>query len=205
MCKLVLVVGLAAVLVLAGCSSGTSDTEADVKVNSTEDLIELMRDSVQFEYEPYATPKAMLDGVDVALVGDVVSVDSALQELEEGPPIGAVVVGLEPREIWKDDPSRSGDVVFYWFSRPTNLDISLYRKGLPVGTEVVLFGQDATGRVTFAEGDPGTTMYDPWPQGLFIPAGENRLVNVWAEDIASSDWPEISNVEDLRAALGLSP
>lgn len=204
-----LVAAASMAIVLAGCSSGGAGGDdantgaGDVDIDSTADLVELMRKTTSFEYDPYPTPGDMLEAVDIALVGEVVSVDPALQEMEEGPPIGAVLVGLQPSELWKDDAAQSGDVVYYWFTRPTNLDIGLYQEGLPEGTEVVLFGHDATDNVSFT--DSGVKLdnyYSADPQGYFIEEAEDRLVNVWAADIASSEWGGISNIDDLRTSLG---
>jgi hypothetical protein len=208
-----LVIAATVAITLVSCSSAaddpggvdvnsTADERRGVDVNSTADVVKLMRDTLTFDYEPYPAAGDMLEAVDIALVGEVVSVDSALQQLEDGPPVGAVIVGLHPREMWKDDPSRSGDVVYHWFNRPTNLDISLYQKGLPEDTQIVLFGHDATDTVTFAESDVEfDNNYTVDPQGYFIEV-HDRLVNVWNEDTASSDWAGISNIDDLRTSLG---
>ncbi|GAA2431556.1 hypothetical protein GCM10010191_51710 [Actinomadura vinacea] len=160
-----------------------------------------MRKTTSFEYEPYASPRAMLKHVDIALVGTVVSVKPALiaDELDGQ---GAVIVGLRPREMWKDAPARSGEVVYYYFDRPKNLAIGVYQRGLPVGTEISLFGFDAAKLVRFAQGDPGHRTYTPVPQGHLISGHDTGLVNVWAEDIASSGWKNIRSVADLKAAIG---
>lgn len=198
-------------LALASCSSTSADTSAKsagghsaekaAGVHSTGDLVRLMRQTTSFEYDPYATPRAMLKDVDIALVGTVVSVRPAIID-DELDGQGAVIVGLQPREIWKDDGGRSGKVVFYYFQRPKNLGISVYQRGLPVGTEVSLFGFDAANLVKFAHGGLGHTTYAPAPQGHLITDGGTGLVNVWAEDHHTDSWKNIRNVADLKAALG---
>lgn len=202
-------------LALASCSSTSADTAADTAaknagghsaekaadVHSTSDLVRLMRQTTSFEYDPYATPRAMLKDVDIALVGTVASVRPAIID-DELDGQGAVIVGLQPREIWKDDSGRSGKVVYYYFQRPKNLGISVYQRGLPIGTEVSLFGFDAANLVKFAHGGLGHTTYAPAPQGHLITAGSTGLVNVWAEDAHSDSWKNIHSVADLKAALG---
>lgn len=197
-------------LTLAGCTSASTHAAGThsaknpggtAEVRSTGDLIRLMRQTTSFDYEPYASPRVMLKDVDIALVGTVVSVKPALiaDELDGR---GAVIVGLRPREIWKDDPARSGKIVYYYFQRPKNLGIGTYQKGLPAGTEVSLFGFNAAKLVKFTQGDPGHASYAPAPQGHLISDHDTGLVNVWAEDVASSGWKNIHSVANLKAAIG---
>lgn len=190
-------------MLTAACGSESDTASSGPHVRSTADLVKLLRQTQSFDYDPYPTPTAMLSAVDIALVGTVASVDAAMLN-GEGENLGAVVVGLEPTEMWKDDPNRSGDVIHFYFSRPTNLDIELYRDGLPTGTQVVLFAGAVTDDIdSFAEGDPGGIVYGPTPQGYYIANADDRLVNIWADDITTSgDWPNIDSIADLREAIG---
>lgn len=187
---------LAAILCTLSCSA-KSDPVYRSRIYSTTEFVQMIRSTVSYSYIPYADPTAMLKAVDVAAVGSVVSVEPALiaDPMEN---YGAVLVGLRPIEMWKEDPSRTGDVVYFYFERPTNLEVSPYREGLPIDAEVAFFGFDWTDEVTFAEGDPGGRVYVAAPQGLFVPEGDERLLNVWGDD----HWPEIITIDDLRAALG---
>jgi hypothetical protein len=194
-------------LALVGCTSaptntaGANSAKKATHVHSTGDLVRLMRQTTSYEYEPYASPRAMLKDVDIALVGTVVSIKSALiaDELNGQ---GAVIIGLQPRKIWKDDTARSGEVVYYYIQRPKNLGAAVYQRGLPAGTEVALFGFDAAKLVKFTQGDPGHTTYTPAPQGFLISGSDRGLVNVWAEGIESSGWKDIRSMADLEAAVG---
>ncbi|MGH3357200.1 MAG: hypothetical protein ACRDO7_00250 [Nocardioidaceae bacterium] len=190
-----------ALLIVSGCASSPAEDSARDSA-SMEDVVSLMRGTVTYDYEPYPTPRAMLhdDGTDIAVVGTVESVEPAF--LAGGPePLGAVVVGLDPVETWKDDPSDRSASVFYWFHRPTNLGIERYRAAMPDGTRVVLFGSDVLSTPGFTRGDPGTTVYQPLPQGLFLPVPDHGLVNVWGDDIADGDWDRLHTVDDLRTAV----
>lgn len=175
--------------------------ENPADVRDTGDLVRLMRLTTHYEYEPYASPRAMLKKVDVALVGTVVSVKPALiaDELDGQ---GAIIVGLRPKEIWKDDSGRTGDVVHYYIQRPKNLGADVYRAGLPTGTEVALFGFDAANLAKFSKGDPGGKTYAAAPQGLMIADRDAELINVWGAEGESAPWKKIHTVKDLKAAIG---
>lgn len=185
------------------CGDESRNAESGMEVHSTTDLVKLLRQTASYNYEPYDSPTAMLNTVDIALVGRVASVDPAMLngEMEDH---GAVVVGLDPTEVWKDDPNQSGEVVHFYFPRPKNVDIELYREGLPTGTQVVLFGTAITDDIeSFAEGDPGGIVYAPDPQGYYIANAEDRLVSIWAEEITTNEhWPNIDSIDDLREAIG---
>lgn len=77
----------------------------------------------------------------------------------------------------------------------------MYREALAQGTQVVLFALVMTGADPLIKGDPGTIVYRPYPQGLFIANAHDKPVNVWAHDLRHSDWPGITNLAELRAAL----
>lgn len=187
---------------MAGCSTATG-TGGGNDAAVTADGIELMRDTVSFEYESYDTPDDMLKDVDMALIGEVISVDLAFEDMEPEPS-GVVIVRLRPTEVWKNGPSRSGDV-YYYFYRPNNVGVDPYRKALSEGTRVVLFGNDATADpppdgeghdaepVEFAESNVEfDTIYSANPQGLFIETPEDRLVNVWGAR------HRVQSLEDFR-------
>lgn len=182
----VLVVSI--VLTLAGCSSA----------ETTENL---PLPGVAADYDPYPNPRVMLRAVDVAIVGDIVSVDPALLAGETEPE-GAAIVGVQPREVWKDDPTRATDIVYFELYRPREYEIGRYRDALPTGTEIALFGGHIPEPMDYIEGDPGDLVYGPAPQGLFISDPTAQAAHIWSEDLGPADWPGIHDLADLRAALG---
>ncbi len=192
---LILVVGL-------GCSSepASPSTAGPPTASSVGELVSLLQQTTSYSFIAYPNPAAMLREVDLAVVGTVSSVDAAMiaDELDGQ---GAVIVGLETTEVWKDDPDRTGEIVYYWFHRPKDFDVGMYRAALPLGTEVVLFGFDMNSRTRFSSGAPNATVYDPAPQGLYLPVQGDGLVNVWGEHIEDADWAGIRTVEDLRKAV----
>lgn len=78
--------------------------------------------------------------------------------------------------------------------------------GLPVGTEVVLslfrVDEPVYEPVTneYAGREPGSTIYSPAPQGLFVPL-DDKMVNVLATEGSTSPWLGLDTVAGLRAAL----
>ncbi len=198
---------LPALLILVGCIGCTSEPAAgrssagQPSASSVGELVSLLQQTTSYSFIAYPDPAAMLQDVDLAVVGAVTSVDAAMvaDELDGQ---GAVIVGLETTEVWKDDPERAKGPVYFWFLRPKEFDIGMYREALPPGTEVILFGWEVADRVKFSSGAPDATIYDAAPQGLYLPVPADGLVNVWGEDIKDADWAGINTVGDLRKALG---
>ena len=190
-------VGILAAAFLAGCSTGSP--ERDVEAASP-GFVEMLRVTSSYSYIPYADPKAMLDGVDVAFVGTVQNLSTAVvaDELDGQ---GALLVGLKPAELWKGTPETKDGLVYISLPRPKNVDLSTYEAAVPIGTEFVVFGLDHPPSTRFATGDPGVTAYVPEPQGLYVADPPSKLINVWADDVTSSEWANIDSVDDLRAAV----
>ena len=197
-------VAIAALLALLGCSPTTlprGSTQGPFAERSPLDALTLLRNTVSFSYTGLASPAELLQVSDVALVGEITSVDAALLKTEMEPH-GAVIVGLTPTEVWKDEYAPS-ETVYYWFDRPKNLNAAVYREALPLGTEVVLFA-DRNGTFDSARflGKVPAQILSPYPQGLFLATGAGTIESVWAD---MDDWPEwstVSTLDDLRTSLG---
>lgn len=186
---------------LTGCSGTLDDrsgTSAMESLANRPELIELLRATVSYAYVPFPSPAAQLVEADVALVGKVVSVEGTLlaAELE---PRGAVIVGLRPVDVWKENRAATGEVVYYWFDRPKNLDESIYQEALPIGTPVVMFGVDSS-----LSDENLTTkqriVYTPLPQGLYLPTPDGSIENVWGHEEQPLAWRGLTTVALLKAA-----
>jgi hypothetical protein len=189
-----------ACVVLATLTAGCSSTEADsADATAKPGIVQILRQTASYEYTPYASPRAMRDAVDVAVVGIVEHVAAAVVR-DELNGQGALVVALRPTEVWKGVPETRSGLVYFVVPRPNNVGVDVYRTALPKGSRVVMFGVDHAPATDFTTGDPGVTTYVPVPQGLFLygPAG---LENVWAEEAASGDWSGTGSLAGLRAAV----
>ncbi len=75
----VAVIVLSAGLLLSGCQAG-SGGPAGFEPKSA---VDLLRNTTSFSYPPYRTPTAMLQDMDIVVVGEVSSVDVALTRIRE--------------------------------------------------------------------------------------------------------------------------
>lgn len=140
----------------------------------------------------------MLEAVQLVLVGHVVSVEAAVLK-DEFDGQGAIVVGLEPEEVWKSsEKSASSTVTYYMFPRPKNIGVEKYRDGLESSNRVVIFADVSD--VAFLEGGPpkDKRTYETAWQGMFIEA-DGRLINV--RESGEEGWPDIDSFEELRTAV----
>ena len=182
----------------AGPSGGGTASAPSGSVDPTTYALDLMRRTYSARYQPFASPAEMLRGVDAVVVGEVASVEPAL-EAGEGESLGWVMVGLTIKEEWKPADQTTDGVFYYSFRRPTNIDVDVYRKGLPLGTRVVIFANQD--QVKWVEGDPGVPVYVAFPQGLFVEV-DGRLENVYAP--GEDGWPAVSGTETGLEAATLS-
>lgn len=158
-------------------------------------LVAHLRDTSSARYEPFETPKDMLSDADVAIMGEVVSVELAMIRNEfDGQ--GGVVVGVRPLEVWKEAKGEPAELTYFVVRRAKNVGVEPFRAGLPVGHNVAIFGY--TSDVQFIEGDPGQPILEPAPQGLFIET-DAGLANVYAP--GDDGWPEIKTMKDLAASI----
>lgn len=184
---------------LIGSCGGSGDSSAPT-IESSGDLVQFMRETNHFDYEPVATPAELLGEVDVALRGTVVSVTSALQEIGDAPPIGAVIVGVRIDEAWK--AAEIDSTAYFWFNRPTNVSIEEYQSGLPEGTRLAFFGLDNTSTVRLVETSVDYEhVYAAHPQGLLIGDGAHGVEDVWGVDGTGDIWASIETLDDVGQAL----
>lgn len=183
---------------LSSCAS-----ESDVSLESQRNDVsapdvDLLRNTVAYSFKPFETVSQMLAAVDVAVIGKIVSVDMAMVG-DESEPSGAAIVGIEPTREIKRAFGNAGDIVYYWIDRPANLGQEVYGDALPIGTEVVLFGLEiaSTSDTRFLTPAPDL-VFAPVPQGLFLSAPGDPLVNVWGED--GTGWSGLDSPEEVTRA-----
>lgn len=180
---------------VTACSGGGPETTE----SSPASVINLLRDTVHFNHIPYADPSAMRRAVDIAVVGEVSSVEPAVLA-DEFQGQNVVVIGIAPLETWKA-PAGSAKTVYFWFHRPRSTEISFYQQALPAGTKLALFGFDTSASRKFTSGSPPSTAYEPAPQGLYLPTANSRIANVWGQEgVSSRAWQSLDTFEELRAA-----
>ena len=197
------IIGVCAALLLAACQAGTTvQTRSEDEEGKTQSAVTLLRATNSFAYPPYRTPVAMLKEMDVVVHGEVVSVEEALTEHPDEPG-GAIIVGLQPVEEWLRRAGDPGETVHFWFSRPTNVDENVYREAFPMGTEIVLFGQNVvtSSDIRFATEVPDL-VFAPVPQGLFIADNTGAFVSVWGDDEYTKSW-RADSIAELRRQTGV--
>lgn len=194
---------VAMLLGVGACSAEKSETSSEVNSSVSDSgredpsaaLVMHLRDTSSARYEPFGATKDMLADADVAIMGEVVSVDLAMIRNEfDGQ--GGVVVGLRPLESWKEAKGEPSELTYFVVRRAKNVGVEPFRAGLPVGHRVAIFGYVSD--VQFVEGDPGQPVLEPAPQGLFIET-DAGLENVYAP--GADGWPEIKTMNDLAASI----
>lgn len=203
------------ILALASCSQDTSkaDHHAGTSPQSSshdEDAFaHLLQTVTSFDFEPFKSPRDLLDAADIVVRGHVTSVADGRSEGDpKGAPSHFVVVGLTPDEMFKTDAGRTGKLVYFEVERPDNFSASTYQEALPKGSSILLFGfnhdkgtyqpvQD-----NYAGREVGSTIYAPSPQGLFQLTTDQSLVPamVTTDDLGTA-WADTLNMADMRRAL----
>jgi hypothetical protein len=176
-------------------SSTDASVEA-VSIHGIPGLVKLLRQTVSYDYEPFKSPSSMRDAAPIVVLGQVDSVEAGLIDGGDEP-LGVILITLNVKESWKakSEPSR----VTFAVRRPKNLDAAKYRDALPVGSRVVLFGDDTGQRLT--EGASDGPLYEPLAQGLLLETAEGSLVNVWGADVTSDQWVGLDTINELRSSL----
>ncbi len=195
----VLSVAAATSLVVGTVISHGSDNHGPGEAAARQGVVYLLRQTASYEYKPFADQAAMLDAVDVSVVGKVDHLETAVVN-DELDGQGALLVAIQPEELWKGSPATEAGLVYFAVPRPKNIEADVYRTALPAGTDVVLFGVVHPPATNFSSGDPGVTTYVPVPQGLYIDEPAAGLQNVWAEDLGSDGWPDTATIGELRDA-----
>lgn len=192
-------VALVAAFASAGCGGDAHSEQGDrLELRGPVELAEFLRTTIAYDYEPHDSPRELLASVDIAVVGEVESLDAGTIEAGNED-TGVVVLALGIEEVWKADISPVPSRVYCIFHRPTNLDTDLYASALPKGLRIALFGHHSA--ETLTQGDPGQGFYDPDPQGLILEVSEATTVNVWGDDARSAEWRGVESIDDLRVAL----
>jgi hypothetical protein len=181
----------------AGPSASGRHEHSTVHADNPQEIVDFIRNTVHYDYEPVQSPAVLRRQSDIAVLGTISSVDSALQKTD-AEDTGAVLVTLQVQETWKRDRAVPGATVTYVIPRPTNVAASVYEQALPVGTRVALFGTHAV--ETLLTEEPVGQVYDAAPQGLIFETGPGRAVNVWGDEASASGWKDVHSISDLRAA-----
>lgn len=213
-------VGLASVLLVACNGGGEASGPADEGLGDapqtravTTDVmpaVKLLRGISQFDIRPFGNPRALMGNMDVVVVGDVVDVAEGRVEgeLDDGP-WHNVVVTLEVKRKIKAAPGDITDGRLYLeLHRPDEMQVEAFRDVFPPGTQMTVFGFEASDQVMgpvtdeFAGRPEGTRLFAPSPEGFFLGAA-GRLVPVYMDqsELRDMGWPNIEDVEDLVAAL----
>jgi hypothetical protein len=186
----------------AGDNAGVSSPAG----GSAQPFVDLARGTLQYEFEPFETPAALLDDSLLGVLGEVRTVeDGRLQGPLDQAPAHHIVVGLAVTESFKSDPGQHGDLVYFELRRPDNVSADTYAKALPKGTRIVLMAYAGDKPVyepttdNYAGREEGSSLYSPAPQGLLVEV-DGRLQNVMGE-VEQASWGEVDTVEEMREAL----
>ena len=206
----------AAALIMAACgavltsctqnpTSPATPSSIASPASGADPFIQLVQDSQEAIFEPYASPAAMLLQSTVALHGKVASVQEGRGHDSGGLLTHHIMVGIQPDQFIKDDPSRKGDLVYFELARPKSVAATEFAKGLPLGTEVALFAypwDDPGFKVLKPDAghEPGGSVYAPLVQGLWM-ASDNGFRSVLTNAyVSDGEWAEAQSWEGLRAA-----
>lgn len=201
------VIGLA--IVASGCASTPRSSETSVQASQATQVLptkflDLVRRTSQFDFQPFASPAALLADSNVVFRGLVVSVADGRVGGE--PENYSIAIRVRPTERWKGGQASSSEDVYLEVPRPENVPASQYADLLPVGTELVAFAYDAknallTPIVDAERGRPaGAPIYSPSPQGFFLVSG-GQIVSVWGDEAGppTEDW-QVTTVAELKSA-----
>lgn len=179
----------------ASQAQGPSVSESS---GSTEKMVKFLRSTVSYDFEPVASPRILLDDVDVAMMGTVSSVDAVLIE-DDAENTGGILVSLDSVEIWRSLSDVGNGHVEFLLRRPTNVDVGMYQDGLEQGTVVVLFGYRSSLPIVDRD-STRPDFYEPDPQGFMVETAEGELLNVWHEE-GSGAWEGLTSLDALVSSL----
>ncbi|WP_408897352.1 hypothetical protein ACJ5H2_20840 [Nocardioides sp. R1-1] len=125
------------------------------------------------DYRPAASPRALLKRQDVAVEGTIASVENGRTQMADfGAGVQTVVFGVAVTEEFKADPQRAGEHLYFEMIRPENVDASVYRDSIGIGTQVIFLGYRSRAvepvRDEYAGREAGASVYQASPQGLFV-------------------------------------
>lgn len=203
--------------VSAGCSS-TSNTEAgkvlpsskglvspDTSGSDTHEFAHLVRSTIAYDFQPSASPNALIGKSDLAVLGRVTSIEEGRVEGDPNEaPTHFVVIGLSAEKVYKAAPRE--ETYYFEIPRPDNFTASDYRERLPLGTRLVLIGVTAKPMYQPVQnngaGRPeGAALYAPAPEGLFgiSASGDIEPVFVSFNDMSPA-WQDIHSLSAFEAA-----
>lgn len=159
---------------------------------------------VRVDFEPW-TPHELAAQSVIVVYGSVESINDG-RVYDNGLSTHTMVIGINPSDVLKDDPGRTGDLVYLEVPNLHSDNLDDLADALPDGTEVALFGRDATDPGADVEGDPdagreaGSSVYAPFPQGLWFqtPAGLESVLTTPAN--TGDEWAGIASWDALKRA-----
>lgn len=179
--KVVLGLAIPVALLLGGCGfEGQSATQTSQSATrSAAPLVDFLRQTVSYDYDPLPSPQALRVDADVAGVGTVASVKEDLIQ-DVGEQTGAVIVTIHLESVWKDHLLMGEDkLVHLVLFRPTNQGAEIFREGLPTGARIAIFGYKFNGVLVGPQ--PEGPFVEPAPQGLVLDDA-GSAVNVWGDE-----------------------
>lgn len=197
----------AGLIILSGCGAtpdrdleNTAPTSSAVG-DHTMHMVEMLRSTNSYDFEPADSPDALMSRVDVAAVGTVASVESTRIANDSGEDTGGVLVALRPVEVWKAEEGAISENIVFVLRRPTNVGIEAFEVGFNLGAEVVLFGYLSSLPV-LRDNSHSPRLYEPDPQGLMVETAEGTLVNVWGEEVSTTNaWKKSRSIDGLAHSM----
>lgn len=162
-------------------------------------LVDLLRAFTSFDYQPSATPAALVKHCDIAVIAKVQRA-TKVEVANEGESTAGVVLTLEIERAWKptDDGARTIDVFLRW---PQNVGLDAFERDLPSGSRMVILGSRSDTPVLGRDGD--APLYAPAPEGFLVESGEGTLINVWGEGAEASEaWKAADTLDAMNRAIG---
>jgi len=162
--------------------------------------------AVRINFEPY-TPVRLASESNIAIYGSVKSVEDGRVYGSGDIAMKNVVIGIDPTDVIKDDPARTGDLVYVELSRVDD-DSSLDKidDALPIGTQVALFGWPADDPGFEIDGDPnagredGSSVYSPLAQGLWFETADGLANVLTPSQTSSGAWAGVDSWTALEEA-----
>jgi hypothetical protein len=158
------------------------------------------------DFEPF-TPTRVASESTLIVFGAVESVEDGRVYNSGGIEMRNVVIGINPTDVVKEDPQRSGSLVYVELSRRDDSSVDRIAHSLPNGTRVALFGYPADDPGFEVNGDPsagrqeGSSVYAPLAQGLWFD-GPDGFKNVLSpSETDDGAWADVDSWTALKDAI----